>query len=112
MISLGLIGSAGRRNALNNLFGDLSPEEATKWVKALQIQRAAGWDDTVTYGAWKEVPSVYLMCEGNACLRAAVQLQMAGTAGSKVEKCAAGHMPMISMPERVVEVVEAALEEA
>ena len=95
----------------NNLFGDLVPEEATKWTKALQIQPAAGWDDTVTYGAWKDVPSVYLVCEGDACIPPEMQLQMAEMAGSEVEKCAAGHMPMLSMPERVVEVVRAAVEE-
>ena len=92
------------------LFGDLASEEATKWTKTLQMQPAAGWDDTVTYGVWKDVPSVYLVCEGDACIPAAVQLQMAERAGSKVERCAAGHMPMLSMPDRVVEVVRAAVD--
>ena len=92
------------------LFGDLPPEEATEWVKALQIQPAAGWDDTVTYGVWKDVPSIYLVCEGDRCIPAALQLQMAEMAGSKVERCAAGHMSMLSMPEKVVEVVRAAVE--
>ena len=92
-----------------SLFGDLPPEEAAKWAKDLQIQPADGWDDVVTYGAWKDVPSVYLVCEGDACLPPAMQLQMAERAGSSVEKCAAGHMPMISVPEKVVEVVVAAV---
>ena len=34
----------------NMLFGDLASEEATKWTKTLQMQPAAGWDDTITYG--------------------------------------------------------------
>ena len=92
-----------------SLFGDLPPEEATKWVEALQIQPADGWDDVVTYGAWKDIPSVYLVCESDACIPTAMQLQMAERAGSSVVKCAAGHMPMISMPERVVEVIVAAM---
>ena len=91
------------------LFGDLPPEEAAKWAKILQVQPAEGWDDVVTYGAWKIVPSVYLVCEGDACLPPTMQLQMAERAGSSVEKCAAGHMPMISVPEKVVEVVVAAV---
>ena len=59
------------------LLGHLSPEEATKWTKALHMQSAAGWDDTVTYAAWKDMASVCLVCEGDACIPAALQLQMA-----------------------------------
>lgn len=92
------------------LFGDLSSEEATKWAKTLQMQPAAGWDDIVTYGAWKDVPSFYLVCENDACLSVAMQLEFAKMAGSKIERCTAGHMPMLSMPDRVVEVVRAAVE--
>lgn len=94
-----------------NLFNDLPPESATEWAQTLQIQPAADWDDVVTYGAWKTVPSVYLVCEGDRCIPAAVQLQMAALAGSRVERCAAGHMPMLSVPERVVELVRGAVEE-
>ena len=51
------------------------------------------------------MPSVYLVCENDQCLPAPVQLQMAEIAGSKIEKCKAGHMPMISIPEGVAEVI-------
>ena len=91
-------------------FNDLSPEEAAKWAKTLQMQPAAGWDDVVTYGAWKDVPSVYLVCENDAALPAELQLKFAEMAGSRIERCAAGHMPMLSVPDRVVEVVRNAVE--
>ena len=48
---------------------------------------------------------MYLVCEGDKCTRPALQLSRAEIAGSQVERCAAGHMPMISMPEKVVEVI-------
>ena len=51
------------------------------------------------------MPSVYLVCENDGCIPPPMQLQMAESAGSKVEKCKAGHMPMISVPERVAEVI-------
>ena len=46
------------------------------------------------------------MCEGDACIPPPMQLQLAETAGSKVEKCTAGHMVMVSISEKVVEVVK------
>lgn len=87
------------------LFNDLDDETAKTWVKKLQSQPASDWDDAITYCGWKDVPSVYLVCEGDRCVPAPVQLQLAETAGSQIEKCAAGHMATVSMPEKVVEVI-------
>jgi len=92
------------------LFNDLDEPEKDKWIKALRTQPAEGWDDMVTYCAWSHVPSVYLVCEGDAIIPTSLQLQFAEAASSKIEKCGAGHMPMLSMPERVVEVIRGAVE--
>jgi hypothetical protein len=64
-----------------------------------------GWDGTTTYCGWEDVPSIYLLCEKDAVLPEAVQLQMAGLAGSELVRCGAGHMPMLSMPGMVVEII-------
>ena len=77
-------------------------------MKTLKPQPAAGWDDTVTYSGWKEVSSVYLVCENDAIVPDTMQVEFAQLAGSKIERCNAGHMVQISMPEKVVEVVKAA----
>ena len=90
------------------LFNDLSPEEASKWVKRLSCQPSSGWDDVVDYGGWKNVPSVYLVCEGDAILNQEMQLLMAQRAASEVERCSAGHCCMIGQPERCLEVVRKA----
>ena len=92
------------------LFGDLDEASAKEWTASLKSQPAAGWDDTVTYCGWNEVPSVYLVCEGNACLPTALQLQLAETAGSRVEKCSGGHMSMVSQPKKVAEVIRSVME--
>lgn len=89
-------------------FNDLDEGAAQKWVKELKSQPSTGWDNTVTYCGWREVPSVYLMCESDACIPLPMQMHMAVTAGSKTETCAAGHMPIVSMPERVVNVIRVA----
>ena len=87
------------------LFNDLDEKEAAKWEKALELQPAEGWDGTTTYCGWEDVPSVYLLCEKDAIIPEAVQLQMAGLAGSELVRCGAGHMPMLSMPGMVVETI-------
>lgn len=90
------------------LFSDLPDNEKSKWLAALRPQPAHGWDDKITYTGWKDVPSVYLICESDKLLPTAVQEQLADLAGSKVERCSAGHVPQLSQPERVVEVIKAA----
>ena len=87
------------------LFNDLDDGTAKIWVEKMQSQPASDWDETVTYCGWKDVPSVYLVCEGDSCIPPPMQLQMAESAGSEIEKCAAGHMAMVSMPEKVVEII-------
>lgn len=74
----------------------------------LKPQPAQGWGDKVTYTGWKDVPSVYLICEGDNALPVSLQEQLASLAGSKVERCSAGHLPQLSQPARVVEVIKAA----
>ncbi|KAL8787998.1 MAG: hypothetical protein Q9213_001890 [Squamulea squamosa] len=90
------------------LFNDLPPATATSWVSKLRCQPSSGWDDVVDYVGWKNVPSVYVLCEQDAVLKPEMQLQMAQMAGSVVEKCNAGHCCMIGQPEKVVEVVRRA----
>jgi len=91
------------------LFNDLDEAEAGRWIQALKTQ-PTDWDDTVTYCGWRHVPSVYLVCEADAVIPISLQLQFAEAAGSRIEKCGAGHMPMLSMPEKVVEVIRSAVE--
>ena len=92
------------------LFNDLDEEERAKWVKALKPQPAEGWNGTIRYCGWKDVPSVYLVCEKDQVLPLEIQLQMAGLAGSEVVRCSSGHCVMLSMPEKVVEVILSAAE--
>jgi len=91
------------------LFDDLPPALQAQWLPVLQHQPSFGWDSVTEYVGWKEVSSTYLICETDKCLPKEVQEHMAALAGSKVERCGAGHMVMLGMPERVVEVILGAL---
>jgi hypothetical protein len=79
-------------------------------VKKLRPQPAADWDAEIAYCGFKDVPSVYLVCEGDRLLPIDLQLNFASTAGSEIIRCEAGHMIHVSMPEKVVEVVKGVLE--
>ena len=77
-------------------------------IAKLHSQPASGWDGTVTYAGWNNTPSVYLCCEVDAVIPPALQHQMVEMAGSEVETCDAGHMVMLRLPEKVVEVIRKA----
>ncbi|KAL8943472.1 MAG: hypothetical protein Q9211_000969 [Gyalolechia sp. 1 TL-2023] len=94
------------------LFNDLDPSTASSWVSKLRCQPSSGWDDVVDYAGWRNVPSVYLICEQDAILNPALQEQMAKMAESQVERCSAGHCSMIGQPEKVVEVLRRAAGES
>lgn len=92
------------------MFHDLEEGEKEKWMKGMKCQPSEGWDGTTTYCGWREVESVYLVCEGDRILPVKVQEMMAEMAGSRIVRCASGHMVMLAMPEKVVEVVIEAAE--
>ena len=71
----------------------------------LHTQPAEGWDSAVTHCGWQDVPSVYVVCTRDAALPEALQLQLAGSASSKVEKVDAGHMAHVSKPKEVADLV-------
>lgn len=95
-------------DAAGLLFNDLAPDTASSWISKLRCQPSSGWDDVVDYVGWKDIPSVYLLCEQDALLSPEMQTQMADRANSEIEKCDAGHCCMIGQPQRVLEVVEKA----
>ena len=86
-------------------FNDFDDDSAQYWLEKLQTHPSDAWDDTVTFCGWQEVPSVYIICEKDACLPESFQMQLARTGGSKVERVAGGHLAMLSIPNVVAEIV-------
>ncbi|MCJ1309511.1 hypothetical protein MMC25_003171 [Agyrium rufum] len=90
------------------LFNDLLPEGADAWAAKSQHQPAKNCEETIAFAGWKEVPSRYLIYEGDAVLPTALQMQFAQLAGSEITTCSAGHMVMLSQPQKVLEVIREA----
>lgn len=60
-----------------NLFNDMEDAEAEKWVSGLECQPSRDeWNGKCTYAAWKEMPSVYLLCENDLAILPPLQMQV------------------------------------
>lgn len=92
-------------NARQALFSDLPDAEAESWLSKMQCQPAEGWNDVITYGGWKDVPSIFLVAEEDKVLPPELQRQFAAMARSEVESVGAGHMVMLSQPGKCLEVI-------
>jgi len=93
------------KDPLNGLFNDLPLQLAKEWNSKMEIQPARGWDGTVTYCGWREVPSVYILAERDALLPVQLQTHFAETAGSKIVKIDGGHMVQLSRTKELAGIV-------
>lgn len=59
----------------------------------------------VTYSAFKEIPSTYIMCKNDQALPVSVQKRMIaqGEGAFNVEECDEGHSPFLSNPGFIVD---------
>ncbi|WJG37278.1 Alpha/beta hydrolase fold-1 [Fusarium oxysporum Fo47] len=86
-------------------YHESNDEEASEWLPGLQHQADRGWATKVQYCGWREVPSVYIICEGDRILPVELQESFAGLAGSEIMKVDAGHMVQLSQTEKVAGII-------
>lgn len=62
----------------------------------------------VTYTAYLEIPSTYIVCENDKALPPSVQERMIaqGKGAFRVERCQEGHSPFLSNPDYIVECIK------
>lgn len=84
----------------------MNEKSTARWLKELKCQPATGWGQTTDYAGYKDAPSVYLVCERDMAVPLEWQESLVELAGCRVVRCQSGHMPMLSMPEKVVEVCD------
>ena len=99
------------RDPIPSLLHDLPASEAKGHAAQLSWQPASYVSSIhVSYGAWKKIPSAYLCCTQDKAIPLEIQQQFIEMVGAEAESCDAGHMVMLSQPERVVEFVRKAAE--
>lgn len=89
----------------NLFFNDLEDRIAQTYIDRCQPQPAFGWDGTITYTGWSDVPNVYIICEKDACLPESLQIQLAQSASSQIERVPGGHLAMLSVPDQIADIV-------
>lgn len=99
---------------LNTLSNDIPAPTAESSLKGYCTFQptAKDYDAKIACCGWRDIPSVYLCCKGDAPLPPGMQDQFAEMVGAKVESCSAGRMVPLSQPDKVVEVVRSAAGEA
>lgn len=92
----------------HRFYNDLSPSEQEHWTSLLKPHPAVAQTTALTNEAYQYVPTSYLLCENDQGLPISVQEGFVKNAGVEIqtERCTSGHSPFLSMPEKVVEVVE------
>ena len=100
--------------AARETLSDLPPEEAGKWAHIFEKHSAASFGTELEYPAYRYIPSWYILTENDKIVDPELQQRMVDRAREengtpiKVVKLQAGHAPIISQPEKVVDVIREA----
>lgn len=86
---------------------DTSAETAAYWAPHTTHSDLAAFATPLQYAAWREIPATYLLCELDKCILSNVQEGMLAATEGRVRgvRLQSGHMPMLSVPERLADVL-------
>ena len=98
-------------NPEHYFYNDLPSAERQRWIAELQRSPRESNYTPISYAAYLHHPVTYLFCENDRGLPLEVQKMMVEKVKSQgvrvvEETCSAGHSPYLSMPDRVLEVVQ------
>jgi pimeloyl-ACP methyl ester carboxylesterase len=92
---------------LEVFYNDCSEEDAAAAAARLKPQSLAAFTSEQTAAAWRDVPSMYIVCERDNAIPVAAQDAMSGRA-TVVERMDASHSPFMSQPEATATLLERA----
>jgi pimeloyl-ACP methyl ester carboxylesterase len=91
-------------NAIGLFYGGASKEDAARALARLVPQTVRSFDEQLTSAAWKTIPSVFVVCEQDQAIPAAMQDSMA-TRATTVHRLDSDHSPFLSMPASLAQVI-------
>lgn len=96
------------------LHNDTSAEVAAYWAQYTTYSDLAAFATPLKYAAWRHIPTTYLLCELDKCILPHVQEGMVSSTEGAVKtiRLRSGHMPMLSMPEKFVDLLRGGAGEA
>jgi len=97
-------------NSGDVFYNDLSGTDKAQYTSRVLHHSKPSFYTTLTYPAYKEVPTTYLLCKQDNAIPLVAQQAMAGIAGPKatIYTFNSGHLPILSMPDKVVDVIRGA----
>ncbi|KAL3495109.1 hypothetical protein BJX62DRAFT_233755 [Aspergillus germanicus] len=102
-----------RTAALETFYNDFTSEtDPERWTARLQTQSAASWAGELSYESYRDIPTTHLLCTRDQAIPIDIQRKFVDFAEGHISTvtCQAGHSPMVSMPEVVVDVIIGAAE--
>ncbi|EPE35860.1 alpha/beta-Hydrolase [Glarea lozoyensis ATCC 20868] len=105
-------GRFGILNGASILYNDLPESDAKLWESRLIPQSYAVQKTELTRGAYKYIPSTYLICENDKAAPTQYQEMFAASAGAHIERCNAGHSAMLSQTKMLADKISDAVETA
>jgi pimeloyl-ACP methyl ester carboxylesterase len=97
---------------VNHFAGDVDPVEAKVLYAVQQPLSARAFDDMMGAPAWKSLRSWYLVAKDDQALPADAERMFASRMGATTVEVPSGHLAMVSHPDEVVKLTEAAAEAA
>ncbi|KAI1313280.1 catalytic protein [Xylaria venustula] len=105
-------GRLALKNTAEILYHDLPATEAQYWESKTIDQSYAVQTTTITNEGFRYVRSTYVVCENDRGPPPQFQEMIGKTAGSNVIKLNSGHSPMLSHTEKLVEMIDTAVQSA
>lgn len=94
------------------VFNNLSPELGIKWAARFTSHSAPSFASPLTYAGYKDVPTSWLLCENDLCIKPEWQRKaierIERVSGRKVDVTSGGwdHVPSVEKPEDVIGWIE------
>jgi pimeloyl-ACP methyl ester carboxylesterase len=95
---------------VNHFAGDVDPMKAKVMYAVQQPLAGSAFTDVMAAPAWKALPSWYLVATNDEAIPPDVERQFANRMGATIVEVPSSHLPMVSHPKDVVELIESALD--
>lgn len=88
---------------------DVDPAQARVMHAVQQATSLSVFGDVMGHPAWKDLPSWYLVATNDEAIPPDAERQFATRMGATTVEVASSHVPMVSQPDEVVALIEAAV---
>jgi pimeloyl-ACP methyl ester carboxylesterase len=97
---------------VNHFAADVDPPRARVMYAVQQALATSAFTDVMGVPAWKSLPSWYLVATDDQAIPPAAESQFAGRMGAVTVEVPSSHVAMVSHPDEVMRLIEAAAETA